>query len=863
VLKALLPESGTDIKGQLKSRKDLLEASGYIHRPRDFDDVTRILDAELRLITPTDPEGSSSEGQQTTFCGQYYVLAHDYLVHSLRDWLGRKQRETKRGRAELRLAERSAAWNAKPENRLLPSALEWANIRLLTRTKHWSEPQRKMMKRAGRVYGLRSVLTLALLAVGILAGIAVRRQVIENQQATQAAGLVQRLLDADTPQVPEVIGAMREYRRWVDPVLRSELAKGSAGPRRKLHASLALLPVDASQVDYLFDRLLTATPSEVPVLRDALKPHRATLSARLWTVLESAKPGDASLLPAASALALYDSDGTKWEAESGKVAQALVSVNSLSLRPWIEALRPVLSKLSAPLAAIYQDKSRSETVHSLATDILTDYASDDPNLTADLLMDADPKAYAAFFPIAQRHEAKTLPLFQAEIDKRATIPESDKNSEIIKDRLAERQARAAVALVRMGKGDEIRQLLRHSADPRLRSFIVNWLSPLGGDPKRIVAELDRIDPNAKRTPAQGQQKMDSVLFHPETSMRRALILALGIYGTEGLSTGEREPLTGKLLDLYRSDPDSGIHGAAEWTLRKWGQQEKLKQQDAELSKLKFFGDRRWFVNSQGQTFAVIEGPVEFLMGSPPTDQDRDVDEMPLHRRIIPRRFAISAKEVSVQQFQAFLDETPAIRPFYNTKFSPHLDGPRISVSWYEAAAYCNWLSRRERLPECYERNQSDQYAAGMKIKPDALRLGGYRLPTEAEWEYASRAGAETSRHYGASVDLLGRYAWYSVTSQNHAHPCGSLEPNDLGLFDMLGNTTEWCQNVFSKYPLHTNEYEINTRNIDNIVDETNPRLYRGGNFDDYQPANLRSACRDWGLPSGRYINVGFRPCRTY
>ena len=133
-------------------------------------------------------------------------------------------------------------------------------------------------------------------------------------------------------------------------------------------------------------------------------------------------------------------------------------------------------------------------------------------------------------------------------------------TEEVKDRLAERQARAAVALVRMGKAEEVWPLLRHSADPRLRSFIVNWLNPLGADPKLIAAELDRIDPNAKPTPAQGQQTMDAILFHPETSQRRALILALGTYGTEGLSPGEREPLIGKLLDLYRNDPDAASTG---------------------------------------------------------------------------------------------------------------------------------------------------------------------------------------------------------------------------------------------------------------------------------------------------------------
>ena len=146
-------------------------------------------------------------------------------------------------------------------------------------------------------------------------------------------------------------------------------------------------------------------------------------------------------------------------------------------------------------------------------------------------------------------------------------------TEETKDQLAERQARAAIALLRMGKAAEVMPLLRHSTDPRLRSFIVNWLSPLGADPGTIAAELDRLPATAKPTPAQGQQLMDAVLFHPQTSQRRALILALGTYGTDGLSSGEREPLTAKFLELYRNDPDSGIHGAAAWTLRQWGQGE--------------------------------------------------------------------------------------------------------------------------------------------------------------------------------------------------------------------------------------------------------------------------------------------------
>jgi eukaryotic-like serine/threonine-protein kinase len=1360
VLKALLPESGTDIKGQMRSRKELLEASSYVNRPREFDDLLHILDLELRLITPTDPEGSSGEGHVTTASGHYYQLTHDYLVHSLRDWLTRKQRETRRGRAELRLAERSALWNAKPENRHLPSPVEWANIRCLTMKKDWTEPQRRMMKRARRVHKVRGVLTFGLLTAIVLAGIAVRRHFVENQRATVAAGLVQRILDAETPQVPDILRAMRDYRRWVDPPLRSELEKRTEDSRQRLHASLALLPVDASQVDYLFSRLIKATPSELPVLRDALKTHQSTITPRLWKVLESAKPSDTSLLPSASALAVYDPDNSKWEATADNVAHALVTINSIYLGPWLEALRSVRGKLAAPMASVFRDK-RPESEHTQATNILTDYASDDPDLLAELLMVSGPKSFLSLFPVAERQSEKTLPLFQAELVKNATYswhdsplnpswtkpdlalvsridsahgilterfalcqtmpldeflttaealrnsgyrpvrfrpyadeqavrvatvwtrdgrnwrissgltadevreqdernkkdkfhpvdvagyletekdskptdryaalwvenpgdddarlyvgitaeeqdenhdklkdakliprtlnamigyedrakycgvwgrppgaaitgqtyrgqfernfeknqadmsdqllldvavsgatkpqptlervqadmrsaekkfkakpddldlrmawalsnlrlgenqkalddlqvvigkaPEADsakqykiialtrlgkkqdaltelakfqkedapesaklclaavvaaelgdvastafetleaatrtqpnnadlrydaacafslasraisrsdkakgrqlaerslrllreaiKNDdadfgemdddadldpirddpafieimktghpdrrysavwnsdasfeatsiygldpavhlrkcreliaqgfrpvscsiarnnpegrlvsvsvwhrptiqEEVKDRLAERQARAAIALVRMGKAEEVWQLLRHSADPRLRSFIVNWLNPLGVDPKLIATELDRIDPKARPTPIPGQQFADAVLFQPETSQRRALILALGTYKTEGLSHGELEPLTGKLLDLYRDDTDSGIHGAAEWTLRQWKQQENLKQLDAELVRLKDWGDRRWFVNSQGQTFALIEGPVEFRMGSPPTDTEQTPGNEHPRRMAIPRRFAIASKEVTIEQFQRFLKVGGITLHRYQlsaselSRYSPDPEGPWIGPDWYSAAHYCNWLSEQDRLPQeqwCYLPNEAGVYAEGISIPVDVLERKGYRLPTETEWEYACRAGAVTSRYYGHSIELLDGYARYQSNSKEHAWRCGSLLSNDLGLFDMLGNVYEWCQDSINASNRVTKGISIDSINGNEVVVGKTPRILRGGTF--YrQPANVRSAYRGWNGPVDRSYYSGFRLCKTY
>jgi hypothetical protein len=153
VLKVLLPETGSLIRGTMRSYDDLRVASGYGSRPNEFDELIGILNGELRLISPTEPEGSESDGQNKRPADErYFLLTHDYLVPSIRGWLSRKQRETRKGQAEIRLDERASLWKVKPENRYLPSLLEWANIRLLTKKRNWTEPQRRMMRSAGKVH---------------------------------------------------------------------------------------------------------------------------------------------------------------------------------------------------------------------------------------------------------------------------------------------------------------------------------------------------------------------------------------------------------------------------------------------------------------------------------------------------------------------------------------------------------------------------------------------------------------------------------------------------------------------------------------------------------------------------------------
>ncbi|MHB8865160.1 MAG: formylglycine-generating enzyme family protein, partial [Pirellulaceae bacterium] len=406
------------------------------------------------------------------------------------------------------------------------------------------------------------------------------------------------------------------------------------------------------------------------------------------------------------------------------------------------------------------------------------------------------------------------------------------------------RARTAVVSMSLGMDNAVWSLLRPSSDPSMRTAVIHGLSPMVTSPEEVITKS---------------------LMQEDVGIRRAMLLVAGelvgpLEDQSERSTALRknDPQALALLQLFRDDPDPGIHAAVEWTLQYYQHDAEVARINRELASTAPLDERQWYVNSQGHTFVVIPGPTQFMMGSPLSAAERAADE-PWHSQRIRRSFCLASRETTVEQFDRFVRDRGSVS---REPLDPAVPGnsPRANVSWYAAAAYCNWLSAREGLAEdqwCYLPNAEGQFAPGMRIVENFLERRGYRLPTEAEWEFACRAGTATSRYYGDSPSWLDRYAVYRTTATVQLLPVGTRKPNDFGLFDMLGNVAEWCQDRYQRVP--SSESTGKNRNV--VVDEQGAKVIRGGSAGD-AAERVRSAARDQLAPDSPRTTVGFRVARS-
>jgi formylglycine-generating enzyme required for sulfatase activity len=243
----------------------------------------------------------------------------------------------------------------------------------------------------------------------------------------------------------------------------------------------------------------------------------------------------------------------------------------------------------------------------------------------------------------------------------------------------------------------------------------------------------------------------------------------------------------------------------------------------------FATGRRFYraVQQEVRTNMVCIQPGTFILGSPTNEVDRWSREGPQVTVTISGGFLIGRYEVTQMEYLSLMNSNPSY-------FTGDLSRPVERVSWDDATNYCALLTEQERL--------SGRLPEGCQ----------YRLPTEAEWEYACRAGTTTRFSYGDDPGYtnLANYAWYSANSGNQTHPVGQKAANPWGLYDMHGNVLEWCLDWFQTYPGGS---------------ATNPpgppvgmtRVDRGGSWD-YGGDICRSAMRGDGYPWNRFYDIGIR-----
>ena len=238
---------------------------------------------------------------------------------------------------------------------------------------------------------------------------------------------------------------------------------------------------------------------------------------------------------------------------------------------------------------------------------------------------------------------------------------------------------------------------------------------------------------------------------------------------------------------------------------------------------------------------------DFTMGSPDGEEGRDNDEL-RHQVTISRPFLIQETEVTQGQWRSLMGNNPSGFPTCGD------DCPVEMVNWWEAVAYANELSANEGLPECYELRGCTGSPGEEMTCAEAFFAGlgcpGYRLPTEAEWEYATRAGTTGARY--ADLDDI---AWYDQNSDGMSHPVARNAPNSWGLYDTLGNVWEWVHDWYDTYPQSP------------IADPVGPpdgqyRIHRGGGWNT-EARYARAAPRSRDSPGGVLRSyLGFRVART-
>ncbi len=721
------------------------------------------------------------------------------------------------------LEEREALSGARRERKQLPTLLELARIVAGTNPSRWSRPQAEMMRQAARLHGRRLVvfgLSLVLVAATARAW---HRRNEEAWRRRTTDSLINRLMVAEIghvlPVLNELVGTDDLRAERLD-VLAGRTAMDAA---ERLRAEMALVVRDRGRLPALLELVSNADPVTVRVVREWLAARARPAPDVLWSMVAGPGRTSAEKLRFAALLAEFDPDSAeRWQTIARDVARAMVADPGRYREAWADLFGPASRSVAPALAEKFLDATATPGLRLSAAQDLAKLGSTE--LLCRILPDADPAQFSELIRAIKRDpEAAVGPL-------RAILSRSPPGDRGVDERLRDvaRRRNVAASLLLLGYDDVIWPLLESSRDGSLRTELIATMRDYG-----VPAEALLRGEEAVRDPV----------------ARQAIWLALAPYG-ESLAEGKKAELLHRLSEMWPNASHQSERAAIEWLMRQWGAPDSLPS----ASPVSRGAD--WHVNPEGQTFLEVRGPVEFDMGSPADEPQHEGGEV-LQRRRIDRSFAISVNKVTAGQFHRYF---PGL--VLDPKICPTPDCPVVFISWLDAARYCRRLSEEEKIPEdqmCYPR--VEEIREDMTFPADFLLRTGYRLPTEAEWEYVCRATTTTRFFFGEDERHLSDYAWWMLNSNERTQPVGRLRPNPFGLFDIVGNSHEWCQDAMDVVPVVGGDSVLAGVPAELRLLRDTTRVLRGANY--RSPArNCRSAYRFEYPPEQHYSILGFRIART-
>jgi eukaryotic-like serine/threonine-protein kinase len=571
VLRALLPESGTDIKGHMRSEEELLRVSGYSTRPGHFADLLTILDSQTRLITPTEPEGQPANQSEHEWSAasnrRYYQLTHDFLTPALRDWLTRKQKETKRGRMELRLQERTALWTNRPERRQLPSILEWAGILRYTRRSNWNDAQAAMMKEASRLHGRNLQLGLACLAF-IMVSMVVSTQVLKSRARTEVLkAQIEDLAKVRVEHVPQILAYLSTSDRsaWESRV--RDLAT-SADPPVRARAALALSMFDEDWLPIIVDRLLACDHEEFVVLRDQLRVSRGAVARSTLEHMEGREASDGQRIRAAALLAWCVPESDKWETNAAATVKALMNSDPFLVMPWVDELQPMAGQLMPHLVDACLDPARESETRLLATGLVAQFCRSDPQLLSgpefvELVLSPYAVIRQHLYALLEHRRDELLPLL---LEEAVRDPQETDTNELGGG--DSREARALRLARRLGEGQLFWTRLCDGEHPQTRTRLINHFVEADASVEDLRERLQILPPLGRQAIVLGIPALyGSTDTDDQEKLRQILVITFAATPTRASTRlpnspsdplGSRNSLPPRSLASPSKVPPSGI-----------------------------------------------------------------------------------------------------------------------------------------------------------------------------------------------------------------------------------------------------------------------------------------------------------------